>query len=59
MNESTGESTGEHWDARVATAWSTAGELGHAALLHAIDGLVAEREQTDAAAVFEAASARD
>jgi tetratricopeptide (TPR) repeat protein len=47
------------WDARVAAVWATTDGLSDAAVLERIDELVAERGDTDAAALFEAASVRD
>lgn len=47
------------WDSMVAAVWATAAELSDDEVLVRIDALAAERPDTDAAAVFEAASARD
>ena len=47
------------WASRVSAVWSSAPELAELDLVAAIDELVAERAPDDAAAVFEAASARD
>jgi tetratricopeptide (TPR) repeat protein len=50
----------EHsWDDRVAAVWSAAEALDDAAVLDRIDELVAERGDSDAAGLFEAASVRD
>jgi tetratricopeptide (TPR) repeat protein len=49
----------ETWDDRVARVWAEAEHLGDDDVLARIDALVAEREQADAAAAFEAASVRD
>ncbi|MEO6470529.1 MAG: tetratricopeptide repeat protein [Aeromicrobium sp.] len=49
----------DDWEARVAAVWATASTLDDQAVLRSIDALVAERPDTDAAAVFESASARD
>lgn len=47
------------WEARVSAVWATASELSDDEVLAAIDDLVAEKDEADAAAVFEAASVRD
>src|SRR5215216_4711786 len=47
------------WEARVAAVWASAAELSDNEVLAAIDELVAEKGETDAAAAFEAASVRD
>jgi hypothetical protein len=49
----------DDWEARVAAVWATASELSDDEVLAAIDELVAEKDETDAAAAFEAASVRD
>ncbi len=47
------------WYTRVSAVWASASELADNDVVAAIDALVVEREPDDAAAVFEAASARD
>jgi tetratricopeptide (TPR) repeat protein len=49
----------ETWDDRVALVWAAADALSDAEVLARIDALVAERDEADAAAAFEAASVRD
>ena len=49
----------EEWEARVAAAWTTVSALSDDEALELIDALVAEKDETDAAAAFEAASVRD
>lgn len=49
----------DDWYARVSAVWASASEMADLDVLAAIDELVAEREPDDAAAIFEAASARD
>ena len=49
----------ETWDERVAQIWAEAEQLSDDAVLARIDALVAERDEADAAAAFEAASVRD
>jgi len=49
----------ENWPARVSQLWAVAETMTDAELLLAIDALVAQRPDDEAAAVFEAASARD
>jgi hypothetical protein len=49
----------ETWDERVAQVWASAEQLSDDAVLARIDALVAERDEADAAAAFEAASVRD
>lgn len=49
----------DDWYARVAAVWASASEAADLDVLAAIDELVAERARDDAAAIFEAASARD
>lgn len=49
----------ENWQTRVSAVWARASELADLDLLAEIDALVAERPEDDAAAVFEAAGARD
>jgi tetratricopeptide (TPR) repeat protein len=51
--------TNDDWAARVAAVWDESDELGDNILLEKIDALVAERPETDAEALFEAASVRD
>lgn len=51
--------TDDDWEARVAAAWTAVPELDDDAALASIDALVAERNELDAAAVFEAACIRD
>ncbi|WP_271178497.1 tetratricopeptide repeat protein [Leifsonia poae] len=47
------------WDARVAAVWTAAGTMSDDAVVQAIDALVAERQEDDPRALFEAAGARD
>ena len=47
------------WADRVSAVWASASEMADVDMVAAIDALVLERDQDDAAAVFEAASARD
>ena len=49
----------DDWNARVSAVWASAAGMADLDVVAAIDALVAEREPDDAAAVFEAASARD
>jgi len=49
----------DEWEARVSAVWATASELSDDEVLAAIDDLVAEKGESDAAAAFEAASVRD
>jgi tetratricopeptide (TPR) repeat protein len=49
----------ENWQTRVSAVWARASELADLDLLAEIDALVAERPEDDAAAVFEAAGARN
>ena len=49
----------DDWNARVSAVWAAAAGMADLDVVAAIDSLVAEREPDDAAAVFEAASARD
>jgi tetratricopeptide (TPR) repeat protein len=49
----------DDWNDRIAAAWSVVPDLDDDAALELIDALVAERDETDAAAVFEAACIRD
>ena len=49
----------QSWDSRVAAVWAAAEELSDEAVLAGIEALVSERGADDAAALFEAASARD
>lgn len=51
--------TTDDWEARVSAVWATASDLSDDEVLAAIDDLVAEKGDADAAAVFEAASVRD
>ena len=51
--------TDEAWEEQIAAVWAAADESDTAAILRAIDSLVLRRPTTDAAAMFEAASARD
>jgi tetratricopeptide (TPR) repeat protein len=51
--------TTDDWEARVSAAWAAASELSDDEVLESIDTLVAEKDATDAAAAFEAASVRD
>ena len=51
--------TDNDWDARVGAVWASATDFSDDEVLAAIDELVAERDDTDAAAAFEAASVRD
>jgi tetratricopeptide (TPR) repeat protein len=48
-----------NWQERVDAVWAQAGDLTDEQVVEAIDALVAERPDTDAVAVFEAAGARD
>ena len=47
------------WNARISQVWADASGMAELDVVTAIDALVAERAPDDAAAVFEAASARD
>jgi tetratricopeptide (TPR) repeat protein len=49
----------DEWNDRIAAAWSVVPDLDDDVALELIDALVAERDETDAAAVFEAACIRD
>jgi tetratricopeptide (TPR) repeat protein len=49
----------DDWEARVSAVWASATELSDDDVLAAIDELVAEKGDLDAAATFEAASVRD
>jgi tetratricopeptide (TPR) repeat protein len=49
----------DQWDARVAAVWAAAPNLSDDEVLSQIDALAAERGESDAAALFEAAGARD
>ena len=49
----------DEWQHRVSAVWATAEGMADLDVVAAIDALVAEREPDDAAALFEAASARD
>jgi len=49
----------DDWEARVAAVWTATTVMSDDEVLAAIDALVAEKPVTDAAATFEAASARD
>ena len=51
--------TTSDWEAQVAAIWATAAEREEHEVLALIDAVVATRPETDAAALFEAASARD
>ena len=47
------------WADRVSAVWASASEMADLDVVAAIDALELERDQDDAAAVIEAASARD
>ena len=47
------------WDAQIALVWATTDQLTDDEVVAVIDTLAAERGETDAAAQFERASARD
>ena len=47
------------WESRVSAVWAQASTMADEDVVAAIDALVAERPADDAAALFEAASARD
>jgi len=47
------------WDAQIALVWATTDQLTDDEVVAVIDALAAERGETDAAAQFERASARD
>lgn len=49
----------DEWQRRVSAVWAAASTMADLDVVAAIDALVAERPVDDAAAVFEAASARD
>lgn len=49
----------DNWSARVSEVWAVADTMSDDRVLLAIDALVAEQPDDHAAAVFEAASARD
>jgi tetratricopeptide (TPR) repeat protein len=49
----------DSWGDRIATVWGNAHELADLDVVAAIDELVAERDPSDARALFEAAGARD
>lgn len=49
----------DDWAERVSAVWAAASDMADLDVVAAIDALVAERGPEDAAAVFEAASARD
>lgn len=49
----------DDWESRVSAVWADTAELTDSEVVDAIDVLAAEREETDAAATFERASARD
>jgi tetratricopeptide (TPR) repeat protein len=51
--------TENDWEQRVSGVWASLLDLSDGEALRAIDALVAERDETDAAAVFEAACIRD
>ena len=51
--------TTDDWEARVSAVWATASDLSDDEVLAAIDALVEEKDELDAAAAFEAASVRD
>lgn len=49
----------DEWADRVSAVWARAGDMPERDVVAAIDELVAERDEHDARALFEAASARD
>lgn len=49
----------DEWADRVSAVWARAGDMPEQDVVTAIDELVAERDEHDARALFEAASARD
>lgn len=49
----------DEWADRVSAVWAGAGDMPERDVVAAIDELVAERDEHDARALFEAASARD
>lgn len=54
-----GETPANDWERRVAEVWDTTGDRSEDEVVAAITGLVAERPEGDAAALFEQASALD
>jgi tetratricopeptide (TPR) repeat protein len=53
------EMNASDWEAQIALVWATTASLTDAEVVGVIDALAADRGESDAAAVFERASARD